>query len=41
MFWSLFDGHAKRLSTATAGEPLFANFVLNTFSSGYDEYAHL
>src|SRR4051812_13451452 len=41
MFWSLFDGHAHRLRTETAGEPLVANFVLNTFSSGYEEYAHL
>src|SRR5437764_15142431 len=39
MFWSELDGHAHRLRTATAGEPLFVNFVLRTFSSGYDEYA--
>src|SRR5689334_209522 len=39
-FWSAFDGQAHRLRTATAGEPLFTNFELNTFSSGYEEYAH-
>jgi hypothetical protein len=37
MFWSAFDGHAHRLRTATAGEPLETNFLLNTFSNGYVE----
>ena len=31
-FWSAFD-QLKRYSTATAGEPLFANFALKNLSS--------
>jgi hypothetical protein len=31
VFWSAFD-QLNRFSTATAGEPLFANFALKNFS---------
>ena len=34
VFWSVFYGQANRFKTATAGDPLFTNFVLYTFSSG-------
>ena len=39
-FWSAFD-HLKFRSTLTAGEPLWANFLLNSLLSGYARNAHL